>query len=103
MPSLMDLVEELRDMARNWRSLGIQLKVPQSTLLSIDFEIEDPVQALTETLMWSVHMRDLSWEDIVDALKSPGVGEMRLAERIEQKYCSGRYIPYSAYNYFAGL
>lgn len=90
MPSLEDLMKELYGIASKWRSLGIQLKMPQSTLMSIDFECSDPVRGLEEMLTWSLEIRELSWKVIVDVLRSPVLGEMRLAMEIEQKYCSGQ-------------
>ena len=68
----------------------MQLHVSVGTLDAIKEQYDDPSRCLKETLKtWLKTCPSLpKWKNIVDALRSITVGEVRLAADLEQKYCS---------------
>ena len=67
--------------------IGVMLKVSVVTLYSIMTQYDDPGDKLREVLKtWLRTAPKPTWQDIVDALKSPVVDELRLARDIEAKY-----------------
>ena len=71
-------------MCDKWYKIGVQLEVPISNL-NIASNSVDP---LCNTLdYWMRNTPSPSWSHIVDVLKTPRVGEKRLAQEIEEKYC----------------
>ena len=76
----------LHSVCDKWYKIGVQLEVPIPNLNIIG---RNSMDHLCDTLdYWMRNDPSPSWSQIVDALKSPSVGENRLAEEIERKYCS---------------
>lgn len=76
-----------------WRTVGIQLGLPQGTLDSIQDENAGKPQANLHSFenvfnMWKIQpdKMPVTWKTIVDALKAPSVGENNLADKLEAKY-----------------
>jgi len=66
--------------------LGIDL----NQLRKIRLEFSNPQDQLREMLVYWLHNTiDVppSWRDLIGALRSPAVGESRLARELEYKYC----------------
>ena len=81
-------INELHSVCPKWYIIGIQLDIPTSQLKIFDQKTSNPMDHLCDTLdYWMNHYRSPSWKILVDALKAPSVGEERLAEEIEEKYC----------------
>ena len=83
-------MEELNDIHAKWDNIGLQLHLSVSTLDAIKEQYDHPSRCLKETLKtWlkTCHSSP-TWKNIVDALRSITVGEVRLAADLEQKYCS---------------
>ena len=78
-------INALHSVSDKWYKIGVQLEVPLPNLKKISRDSMDP---LCDTLdFWMRNSPSLSWRCLVDALKAPNVGENRLAEEIEVKYC----------------
>ena len=84
------VMEELNDARAKWDNIGLQLRVSVGTLDAIKEQYDDPSHCLKETLKtWlKTCPSPPTWKNIVDALRSSTVGEVRLAGDLEQKYCS---------------
>ena len=79
-------INALHSVCDKWYKIGVQLEVPIPNLNNIGRNSMDP---LCDTLdYWMRNDSSPSWSQIVDAMKSPGVGENQLAKEIEAKYCS---------------
>ena len=79
-------INELNPVCDKWYKIGVQLEVPIPNLRNIARDSMDP---LCDTLdFWMRNGPSPSWRCLVDALKTPSVGEKQLAEEIERKYCS---------------
>ena len=64
------------------------MEVPTFQLKIIEKKSSDLMDQLRDTLdYWMSNELSPSWRHIVDALRAPSVGEKRLAEEIEEKYC----------------
>ena len=84
------VIEELNDAHAKWYDIGLQLCVSVGTLDAIKEQYDDPSHCLRKTLTtWlKTCPSPPTWKNIVDALRSSTVGEVRLAADLEQKYCS---------------
>ena len=81
--------EELYKARTKWYDIGLTLKVPVTTLDSIEGQFGNDSKKLLETLkIWLKTATEPSWQDVVGVLKRPVVGEPKLASDIEAKYCS---------------
>ena len=75
-------------MCPKWYNIGVQLEVPTFQLKIIEKKTNDSMDQLRDTLdCWMSNEPSPSWKHLVDALKSPSVGENRLAKAIEEQYC----------------
>ena len=75
-------------MSYKWFSIGLELGVPRSRLNIIEtggFDVEH--QMCTMLKYWLNNATVPSWKVLVDALKAPTVGESRLANGLELRYC----------------
>ena len=64
------------------------------TLDSIRVQYDDCGDQLREVLRtWLTTSEDPTWEAMVEALKSAFFGEVRLARKLQQKYCSSAQPP----------
>ena len=84
-------INALHSASSRWYQIGVQLDVPTHLLKNIQQQHHDPIDCLTELLdNWMKNATDPppSWRALIDALRAPIVGEKRLAEELEEKYCS---------------
>ena len=84
------VMEELNDTRAKWYNIGLQLRMSVGTLNAIKKDCNSTSDCLRETLTtWlKTCPSPPTWKNIVDALRSSTVGEVRLAVDLEQKYCS---------------
>ena len=84
------VVEKLNDTRVKWYEIGLQLGVSVGTLNAIKKDYNSTSDCLRETLtIWlKTSPSPPTWNNIVDVLRRSTVGEVRLAEDLEQKYCS---------------
>ena len=80
------LLEELQDVRAQWYRLGLLLGVSIDTLDMI--RTHDPRNQLLEMLVsWLTTSNNPSWTTLTNALRSRGLGEYRMADTLEAKYC----------------
>ena len=80
---------ELFQALTKWYDIGLALKVPVPTLDSIGGQFNNYSDKLREALkVWLKTAREPTWQDVVGVLKSPVVGEPKLASDIEAKHCT---------------
>ena len=81
-------INALYSVCYKWHAIGVQLEVPSFQLKIIEKKSSDLMDQLRDTLdYWMNNDPSPSWRHLVDALKAPSVGENRLADEIEEKYC----------------
>ena len=81
-------INALHSVCHKWHIIGVQLEVPSFQLKSIERKSSDSMDQFCDTLnYWMNKVSSPTWRHLVDALKAPSVGENRLAEEIEDKYC----------------
>ena len=82
-------INALHSVCHKWHIIGVQLEVPSFQLKSIERKSSDSMDQFCDTLdCWMNKVSSPTWRHLVDALKAPSVDENRLAEKIEEKYCS---------------
>ena len=75
-------------MCMNWYPLGLHLRVSVGRLEGIRTQFTNPRDQLLEMLKtWLTTSDDTSWKMLIDALRSRGVEEFKLADVLEAKYC----------------
>ena len=81
--------EKVFDARIKWYYIGLGLGVRDSTLKAIRSQFNDPADCLRETLQEWLKQTDPNptWRALVAALRSPTVGEQRLAGNLEGRYC----------------
>ena len=87
---LADVFEATHPVRTRSFEIGLMLGVPMDTLDSISAQFHSSSSGtLRETLIaWLKTAKKPTWQAIVGALSSPVVGESRLANAIEAKYCT---------------
>ena len=92
-PTMDQLMTELVEVSASWELVGIQLLVPYWKLGIIKRENRDQCKECLMKVLeyWRQHAgtkNPFSWETIVNVLQSQSIGNIGLAEDIEQKYTS---------------
>ena len=97
------VMDELNDIRANWYNIGLQLRVSIGTLNAIKKDYNSTSDCLRETITtWlKTYPSPPTWKNIVDALRSNTVGEVRLAADLEQKYCSTQDTSLAAAHHYA--
>ena len=84
-----DVRAEMFEARTKWYDIGLALKVPVTTLDSIEGQFGNDSKKLLEALkIWLKTATEPSWQNVVGVLKSRVVGEPKLASDIEAKYCT---------------
>ena len=87
-PTLKAAINVLHSVCHKWYNIGVQLDVPTFQLKNIERKSSDSIDQLRDTLdYWMNNDPSPSWRHLINALKSPSVGEKRLAEEIKKEYC----------------
>ena len=85
-----DVKEELYKARNKWYDVGLKLKVPIDTLDSIRSQYDDHGDQLCEMLKpWlkGAAKSNPEWKVLVEVLRSHLIGESKLADSLEEKYC----------------
>ena len=97
-------MQELTGVKQKWYEIGMDLGL-KDKVNKIRRLYSDPDVCLRETLRAELqHSAPTTWRNIVDALRSPRVGDPQLADQLEAKYCPSEFINnnillyYSEYN-----
>ena len=83
------VMEELNKACVQWYNIGMMLRVSLDRLDAIKEQYSNPSDCLRETLkIWlKTYPAHSTWSNIIDALRSYTVGEIKLATDLERKYC----------------
>ena len=83
----MTICNELGTVQHKIFRIGVQLGVPPYKMKEFKKE-DDPLSAtIAYWLGGNVKDASLTWQSVVDALRSKHVGEIGLADEINEKYC----------------
>ena len=86
------VAQELTAVCEKWQDIGEELGVKQSSLRDIHIDYSDRHDCLREMLSERFQSCTTSWKDIVAVLRTPRIGESRLADHLDVKYCSSELI-----------
>ena len=82
------LLKELHPVRASWYNIGLELDIPYTTLDCYEKKNSDHLYLLREVLKHWLDSAVPTWEAVVVALRSPIVDNMRLAAKLESKYCT---------------
>ena len=95
------LTQELTGVKQKWYEIGVDLEL-EHKVNDIRRQYSDPDVCLRETLRVELqHSAPTTWRNIVDALRSPDVGESQLADQLEAKYCPSEFTNNNILLYFS--
>ena len=79
----------LHSVSPKWFNIGLRLHVPISRLKIIETDGHGAEERMRTMLdYWLNNATVPSWNALVDALKTPTVGESRLAKDLGERHCS---------------
>ena len=86
MPNLWEVLNELYDVRKKWKLIGLGLRLPPSDL---DAMSGDPLECLQNSLSQWLNGIDPSptWDALIAVLRSRVVGEEKKAQELEEKFC----------------
>ena len=87
-PTLKAAMEALFEVRAKWDDVGVSLEVDDGTLDAIRAQYADPKDRLREMLRKWLRSKHPTWKLLIEALRSPIVGEARLADTLEKRYVS---------------
>ncbi len=92
---IVTIANELLDVAPRWELLARCLKLSTSDIANIKTKYGDDVNlALSEVISrWIATNRQLTWFDLVQALRQPILNEEWCASQIEKKFCVHKLTP----------
>ena len=91
-PNLDDLMNDVAVISAKWRLVGVQLKLQDGTLDEIQTQNAGrPDQCIQSYEQLFARWRSLgtspyTWKTMINALRSPAVGEVTLANELNAKY-----------------
>ena len=95
------LTQELTGVKQKWYEIGVDLEL-EHKVNDIRRQYSDPDVCLRETLRAELQdSAPTTWRNVVDALRSPGVGESQLADQLEAKYCPSEFTNNNILLYFS--
>ena len=86
-------MNELHDVRTKWKMIGLGLRLPHSDLDAMSGSPQDCLQSSMSKWLKGVDPPP-TWQAIVAVLRSRAVGEERIANELEEKFC--RDIPSEA-------
>ena len=94
-PSKHELLNLLADINDKWYEIGVSLKVPQNVLngltssqLSNTYKLDQVIESWLTTT--ELHL--VTWETVIDSIKSPIVNNINKANKIRQHLTKGKLI-----------
>ena len=86
--------KEISAAASKWREIGLVLKIPQSSLDKVyksrsSTTAEQKLSRIIKEWFQESPSSGVSWQTLVDALRSRAVNEEEVARELEVKYCPG--------------
>ena len=101
-----ELVEKLHDVKKKWYSIGVQLKVPESTLDEIEGTDKHGLEGAFCWMIqeWLEQIKpEPTWAGIVKVLCSRSVDKQRVANTLKKENCAPSAKPHYALNLKAVL
>ena len=95
------LTQELRPVQHKWESIGRELHPYYFDADNIRHQYHDDGDRLRAILNEQLQYTITTWRNIVDALRSPDVGDSQLADELEAKYCPSEFINNNILLYFS--
>ena len=85
---LVYLLELLDPITSKWHAFGIQLGVKPDKLQELETHKTSPVRDYMREMLecWLQKSTSATMQDILNALRKPVLGEMRLSKELEKKY-----------------
>lgn len=86
--NLLEIEQELWEARKEWKEIGLALKILKSDLDVIDKEKKDNIKGQFEEMIFkwlTSNDQPPTWTILCEALESPTVGHKRLAASIRQK------------------
>ena len=83
MDDLCHVHEEVYPARTSWFNIGLQLHVPVDELDSIKRESGDCGDHLRDMFKWWLKQGGATWGALTEALKSPTIGERKLAKKLD--------------------
>ena len=84
---LKEVINAVYEVRAKWRRIGIQLNLTPGTLDAIEIEHSLVSDRFEKVLSDWLRAGSASWENLVIALWSTPVGEIKLAKQLGQKHC----------------
>ncbi len=84
----MTVLTELVDVCFDWEYIGLELGLSPGVLKALKGPSKVPKDCLNDMLGEWLNRSSPSWQSLTQALRSPIVGKVQLASRLESKYCS---------------
>ena len=94
------LTQELRPVQHKWESIGYELPYIYS-VDDIHRQHSDDGDRLRGMLRKQLQGPYITWRNIVDALRSPGVGQSQLADELEANHCPSEFTNNNILLYFS--
>ena len=92
-PTEHELLDLLADISNLWREIGLSLKVPHDILDGLRRNQESNAVKLSEVIHSCLTTTEsLTWETVIDAIKSPIVNNIKKATEICQHLTRGKLI-----------
>ena len=80
-------MKELSVLQKKWRIIGEELDLMEYVLDNIRTDYSKPENLLRGVLSERLNSQATSWGDIITVLRTPRVGQSKLADQLEAKYC----------------
>ena len=90
-PTLALLMDEVATRTNKWEMIALHLDIDQVFIERIDHQQYGGIQDCFHEIFakWKKQLkRSFTWSVLIDALRSPSVGETALANHLEKKYLS---------------
>ena len=96
------LTQELTAVKQKWYKIGVDFGLP-GTVNDIRSKYSDPDVCLRKMLKERLQpiYTSTTWRNIVDSLRSPGIGQSQLADELEAKYCPSEFTNNNILLYFS--
>ena len=86
------LVQELSPAQQKWEDIGRELGVMQDTLRDTHAYYSDLGGCLRVMLSEKLKSGCIAWNYIITILRTPYIGESKLANQLEAKYCPSKCL-----------
>ena len=85
------LTQELTAVKQKWESIGEELRPLLYSVDDICHQYSDDGDRLREMLRKQLQATYITWRNIVDSLRNPGIGQSQLADQLQAKYCPSEF------------